>query len=917
MGKVVKAVASVAAVASLFVPGLNIVTATLASGSILGAAAAVGGALLLNGALRKTPKSGAELSKLSPQLDPGAFRKIAFGRTAFSLDIRYYEPSGTNQEYFDYIIVHAAHAVESIEEIWFEDRLAWSSASGVSAAYSGYLTVTTRLEGNSGNFIAINGGGKWGAAHYLPGCAYTHLRFKRTGNSKKAESPLVNGLPGRVTIIGTGAKLYDPRLDSTVSGGSGSHRANNQATWGTSTGRSNPALQILFYLLGWQADGGLSVGMGLPAARLDLPSFIAAANACDDSIALSGGGTQKRYEANFLASEGDDPLTVLQTALDACNGTLRDVDGRIGLSVIVNDLATPAADLNDNDVLGAFTWRQSPGIGTIANVVRGSYTNPSNNSLYQQVEYPVVALTSPDGIERAVTLDLIAVTDPARAQRIAKQYLQRLQYQGTFEADFSIKALAAKVGQVVRLSFEPLGWSLKLFRVMAQTVSPSGRIAMTLREENAAIYAWAAEETAAVTPAAPTVYDPLNSPFILAAGEAADDASSALADAAAAGETSAVNLYRIETLDHTTVDATGGAALGPAGYQDVLLSETGLAPGDVIAVSAEMSAPAVSGATVELRVQCRADGGTVLLEAGAGPSAISEFRRQEIANVTIPASTHWVRLIANRVGSGTWQARRYMMNRGPIAAPYALPTRGATRNTVTYSATAPTSPVDGDLWVDTSGAFAVFKLRSGGAWQTGANALTAYNALSGKPVALADINTTESTKLTGIEANATVGAAWGDNLTGRPTELTDGRVPAVIASGGAIVAGKVSNSASGDASSTFNHTGWTTIGTATLTPASASSRILVFVSGIMIVGDGSAVGTEGWLRVDRNGTIVVAQRTLSTSRGFEVPFSFGFVETGLTGSQTWNVQYRAQNTHGAGDPHAVNNSSVTPIDLKA
>lgn len=84
------------------------------------------------------------------------------------------------------------------------------------------------------------------------------------------------------------------------------------------------------------------------------------------------------------------------------------------------------------------------------------------------------------------------------------------------------------------------------------------------------------------------------------------------------------------------------------------------------------------------------------------------------------------------------------------------PADNATRNVVSYGASAPGSPVDGDLWVDTSGTFAVFKLRSAGAWVTGANALSAYNALSGRPVALADINNTESTKLAGIADGATV-----------------------------------------------------------------------------------------------------------------------------------------------------------------
>jgi hypothetical protein len=95
-------------------------------------------------------------------------------------------------------------------------------------------------------------------------------------------------------------------------------------------------------------------------------------------------------------------------------------------------------------------------------------------------------------------------------------------------------------------------------------------------------------------------------------------------------------------------------------------------------------------------------------------------------------------------------------------------TVGATRNIVTYSMAAPSSPVDNDLWVDLSGTFAVFKLRSGGAWVTGANALTAYNALSGTPVALADINTTESSKLAGIESGADVTALAVPSLSVQP-----------------------------------------------------------------------------------------------------------------------------------------------------
>jgi hypothetical protein len=67
----------------------------------------------------------------------------------------------------------------------------------------------------------------------------------------------------------------------------------------------------------------------------------------------------------------------------------------------------------------------------------------------------------------------------------------------------------------VRVSLEALGWSNKLFRVVSQEIRFDGQVPMALVEENAAIYAWDANDVAPITPTAPTIYNPLNSPFIL------------------------------------------------------------------------------------------------------------------------------------------------------------------------------------------------------------------------------------------------------------------------------------------------------------------------------------------------------------------------------------------------------------------
>src|SRR5439155_8771849 len=161
-------------------------------------------------------------------------------------------------------------------EIWFDNEKAWTKAGGVQGRFAGYLTVTDRPVGTRTNGIAIDA--TWTANATLTGCAYVYLRYKLTGNSSKATSPFSGGVPSRMTIRCHAMPVYDPRFDSTVAGGSGTQRANDQTTWAFSTGGvesgRNPALQTLAWLLGWRiqnpstAAWKLAVGRGVPPVRI-------------------------------------------------------------------------------------------------------------------------------------------------------------------------------------------------------------------------------------------------------------------------------------------------------------------------------------------------------------------------------------------------------------------------------------------------------------------------------------------------------------------------------------------------------------------------------------------------------------------------------------------------------------------------
>ncbi|WP_152664056.1 phage tail protein [Sphingomonas sp. SRS2] len=556
MSKVLKPLLIVAAVAVAFIPGvgtalsvalwtstsLGLAAAAAIPGLIIAAGAAAGLSIASN-ALLKVPRSPlGQLDRLNASVIPGAYRPAVFGTTALATDIRYTEPWGAEQEYVDYIIGCAAHKVTSIDEIWIEDRKAWSATGGVIGDFVGYLTAETRLEGTAANTIAINGGGKWGATRRLTGCAYIHLRVKRTGNTKKAESPFAGGLASRLTIRGKGMALYDPRRDSTA-GGSGSMRANDQSTWSFAPSGSeignNTALQILTYYLGWRINGLISVGCGIPPSKLDMASFITAANLCDELVAKSAGGTEPRYRSAAVVTEGDDPSAAMSALLSACNGRLRDNDGRITLTIMHNDLAATALDdgLDDDDVLGPFQWDPDPALNDQYNIARGRYIDASDASLYQPVDYPEVSLASIDGFDRVLSLDLLTVESPSQVQRIAKQVLQRKQYDRRFTATFSNRAWKYQVGDPLPFTFSALGFDRALFRVEAKTMNYDGTCPMVLTFEHEDIYAWDASDAAPVVAADPTLYDPLNDPYILGIGEALAAAIQAIADAANAQDT--------------------------------------------------------------------------------------------------------------------------------------------------------------------------------------------------------------------------------------------------------------------------------------------------------------------------------------------------------------------------------------------
>ena len=503
MGKVVKAIAAVA----LIVAGVVTFNPQLiAMGLSVGMSA-----------LRKTPKfnSNANTDRLNANIVVNQPRAMVFGETAFATDIRDQEFTGTDKEYLHRFIVCAAHTTTSIDEIWFDDKLAWDGTS-VQGEFVGYLDVTTCLEGTAG--AAVNISARMGTSRRYTGMTYVYFRYKLTGNSKKAESPFSSSVPTRITIKGKGMPTYDPRLDSTVTGGSGAMRADDQSTWAWDDDASrNPAVQAVTALLGWRINGLLSVGKGIPPRRIDLESFITAANVCDEAIALDAGGTEPRYRFDGVFSEGDDLSTILGSYESSMDARFHDPRGRIAVKCMVYDHATPVAEFTQHDVLGAVDWKPYGPLDSRYNIIRGQYTDPSDASLFQMVDYPEIKVTSSDGVDRILTMNFPGVQSATQAQRLARRLLKRAQYGGTFQAELQATAWRAAQYDPVRMTFPKLGMSNVMMRVEEIETSVDGVVPIMMSIENADIYDWTtADELPAIVPVYPTQYSSLDTPTAVA-----------------------------------------------------------------------------------------------------------------------------------------------------------------------------------------------------------------------------------------------------------------------------------------------------------------------------------------------------------------------------------------------------------------
>jgi hypothetical protein len=298
-----------------------------------------------------------------------------------------------------------------------------------------------------------------------------------------------------VTAVMRGAKVYDPRLDSTA-GGSGTQRISDPTTW---TFSENPALHALYYAL--HANG-----WAVPASDINVADIFSAANTCDIStnytLTATGGGTTTvtlpQFRCGITLPTDGDPMAAMDSIIETmagrrgwAGGILRFRAGVMAASSFTIDETWFAQKLDaagqpgpDPVIKGANGIQRDQRF----NRITGTCIDPAQR--YQMLPFPEVedaTLIAAHG-ERLSDIQLPGVNHIAHAQHLATVRIREAQAGLRLECTTNLYAFLVGIFDVGSMNMARFGFSGKTFEVVGWRWHPQDGITLQLAEITAALF---------------------------------------------------------------------------------------------------------------------------------------------------------------------------------------------------------------------------------------------------------------------------------------------------------------------------------------------------------------------------------------------------------------------------------------------
>lgn len=420
MSKTVGIILTVAAVAfAIAVPVFGPAALGLSQAAAAAIAAGLSAAIMVNNLLMPRP-NGPSRQAAATTLQLGeAARSVIFGECAIAGSLvdafNYGGDYGTDWEVVIYAL--ADHECASLTSFYVNDKIVNYTADGVVTGYNSQLEVYFRSGtlGQTLPSVVTTYGPGWTNAAAGAGLCYVVVAYK--ADQPDADDPVWPAGRPRFLWLLKGKKCYDPRKDSTVTGGSGAHRWTVPSTWEWT---DNPIICRYNWVRGIYfgdavtAPEKLLIGRGLSETEAPPENTFAPANLCDEVVS-----SQKRFRIDGPIYSTQKFLDVEEEIAAACAGVIIQVEGSVEIEPA--QARTPSFAFSDGDLISgsSVSWNRgmlSDASDDWVNTVVARYVEP--NQKWGTHAAPVRRFTADviaDGgsREQSITLDLVKRIDQA------------------------------------------------------------------------------------------------------------------------------------------------------------------------------------------------------------------------------------------------------------------------------------------------------------------------------------------------------------------------------------------------------------------------------------------------------------------------------------------------------------------------
>jgi len=435
---------------------------------------------------------------------------IVYGTRKVGGNVVFLETSGTDNQYLYMAIILSEGEINDITSILINDnQVTWSGdiadntqitvGSGDANFYSGASLITCEPHFGSDSQTAsslLSTLSSWTSNHRLRGLCYLALRFE--WNQDKFGS-----LP-TVQAVVQGKKVYNPNLDGTVTGGSGSHRADTSSTWEYS---DNPILQLLDYLRNDR------FGMGIANSYFDsnFADWQTASDVCDANITPYSGASQ----IDLM-----DSHAVVDTSKKAIDNVKKFVSGARAYlnfsggiyNILVETSGSASITLTEDNIIGGISVK-SKNKNSRYNRVIVTFTNPDKNYQSDTVQFPPVDETGVASADQHATMktadgglllegrfDFTMLTSPYQAQEMAEIILKRSRSSLDISLVADASALDLAVGDIVNVTHATPSFSAKPFRVQGMNINSDYSVTLQCSEHQDSFYTFGTQQEVASIP---------------------------------------------------------------------------------------------------------------------------------------------------------------------------------------------------------------------------------------------------------------------------------------------------------------------------------------------------------------------------------------------------------------------------------